>query len=422
MAANIYDEPLNGPSLTPLKTAVQTKGGAVQLLYNTNAQEVIAEGASGSDIRYVIPVRPGTRNYRARSRVSWGAPGVTGHIHRLFIRYDKANKNGYYVEVDSGLGSPTIKLYRIVGGVATQLGSTFTIPSALVADLQYTVELEAVDDILKVYWNGNEDPDNPDMTATDGFVYTQGYVGFGTLHATQSFGGTVRIQHVEINTPYDTGIGIPSPSGTLLKVDGVEYDEAALLESNIYIVSFTKSIVGVDSLELVQKTTFTDATFRPEQIVELFVDINGERTRVFHGKIRVRPQSGSAPEETISYTCYGYRANWQYVKIRHPETLSPQIVWNALVTNVQNDEKDPDYDQEFANLSTGAFLKKIFDQNKDKIHFHFGADPKGGQPVYAEGTLDSLTINPAKTVVRGNLDQFMLEVLGLEANKAPVMD
>lgn len=421
MTANIYDEPFFGPSGEPITGMYQTKGGAVQLLYGTDAQSAVAEGSTGADIRYAHNVSPGTRSYRVASRAAWLNPGATAHILRVFARYDRANKNGYYVQLDSNFGAPEFKLFRLVNGTAQQLGSTVT-PAALTALQDVVIEVEVTGSTIRGYYGGNADPDAPDIEVTDEYVYHQGFMGVGLEHSTDTGGGTIVIKHLESNSVYETGTLLPSAQGTLLKVDGESYDLDDLAELGITIQELTKTTVGVDELSLRESKPFTAPTFRPEQIVELFVDINNVRTRVFHGKIRNRPTEGNGRQEGVQYVAYGYRSNWQYVKIRHPETQSPQIVLNAYQRDPETLDQDPDYDARYSGMDIGTFLEKVIDEQITKIQQNFGCDPYNGQNPYVSGTFDDLTIVPPKTVVRGTLDSVLLDLIGYHPTRAVVVD
>lgn len=413
----IFTDSFNGTNNVEVTTMTKTKGGALEFQY-VPAENAIAPDSTAGDIRYRHDTLPGSRNCRALVRFQFHIPDVASRILRVFLRYDSADQNGYYVQVDTNFDNPEIKLFKLVAGVASQIGSTFN-PGAgtIPVDTDRDIEIQVDEDTILVWWNDNTSMVSPDISAQDSSVYVHEGIGIGTQYCDAT---DVLIQNLEVNAPRKAAA--PAGTGLLLKVDGVEYDEDALADNNLQILSLRKSVISADTLEFLQVWPFTRPLFRPEQTVELYVDITGVRTRVFHGKIRTTPQDGSGNQERISYTAYGYRANWQYIEVEHPTTLSSEIVWNALAPNEAAGEPgDNDYDSTFSNMTVGDYLKYWLDYYVQTIQFYFGCDPAAGLP-YVQADLDDLTNIPTKTTISGTLDQHIQAALQMQKNRVLVMD
>lgn len=414
---SLFTDPFDGVAGDEVTTMTKTKGGTLFFKYHPSGNAIIPSSIA-ADIRYVHDTLPGQANYRAIARFQFNNPVSASKIFRLFARYQSGDLNCYYVQVDTNFNDPQIKLFSMVDGTPTQIGSTFAPGAgAIPADTDRTVEIQVDGDQVSVFWNGNTDIENPDISAQDESVYVHGTVGIGS----EFCGATdIIISNLEVNEPRRANE--PSSQGTLLKVDDVDYDVDEMKRLHISIESLKKSIVAIDVLEIKQKYPFTSPLFRPEQTVQLFVDIATVRTRVFHGKMRVVPQPGEGGAEEVSYMAYGYRANWQYISVEQPSTLSSEIVWNGFPGDPANGEPaDDDFDMEFSALSVGAYLKYWLDYYKDTIYFYYGADPRALLP-YVQTDLDAMTNLPTKTTIRGTLDTHIMQALSFERNTVPVMD
>ncbi len=413
----LFSDPFNGSAGVEVTTMTKTKGGALFFKYN-GAGNAICPDSTSADIRYRHDSWPGQKNYRAILRFQLSNPTGANDIVRLFARYDEVDLNGYYVQVDSNFDAPTVKLFKLVDGVATQIGSTFNPGAgAIPANTSRDIEIQVDGSTIIAWWNGNTSLSAPDISVVNDEIYLHEGIGVGTELCSAT---DVLIENLEVNEPRKALVS--SVTGLLLKVDDEEYDEDRMKDLNIQITNLVKSVVSADTLEIIQKYPFNDPLFRPEQIVQLFVDISSVRTRVFHGKIRVVPQSGAGDDESITYTAYGYRANWQYISVEHPETLASEIVWNAEPPNEAAGEPgDDDYDSDFANMTVGEYIQYWLDYYEDTIKFYFGSDPAAGLP-YVAGDLSALTNVPTKTSISGTLDTHIQQALQLQKNSVLVMD
>ena len=127
-----------------------------------------------------------------RDQVScWKVNGEAGAVARLwFMAADTSN--GYEVKVD--FSASTVELWRVVGGVGAQLGSTVTLPTVILPELDLVVRVDALaegsDTRIRVKVEGDLQIDLADSPAS----FTKGMLGVSAETA------EVRCKLVEVNT------------------------------------------------------------------------------------------------------------------------------------------------------------------------------------------------------------------------------
>jgi len=126
-----------------------------------------------------------------RDQVScWKVNGEAGAVARLwFMAADTSN--GYEVKVD--FSANTVELWRVVGGVGAQLGSTVTLPTVISPELDLVVRVDALaegsDTRIRVKVEGDLQIDLADSPAS----FTKGMLGVSAETA------EVRCKLVEVN-------------------------------------------------------------------------------------------------------------------------------------------------------------------------------------------------------------------------------
>lgn len=127
---------------------------------------------------------------------TWKVQGPAGAVAHLWFwasDVSVATGSGYRIDVDFTAG--TVKLYKVSAGSAVQLGSTVTLPTVVMPDLDLVVRADVLkegsDTRIRVKVEGNTEIDVADSPAS----FTQGKLGVSASGA-----AAIDVKLVEVNT------------------------------------------------------------------------------------------------------------------------------------------------------------------------------------------------------------------------------
>ena len=185
----------------------------------------------------------------AISAVSADPRGVLVFFDSTYSKTSSSNYypyNGYYVWLRVATGDFTLKLYKRVNGVDTQLGSTYTIP-AFVAGTEYhlTITHNAKTGALGVQWDNSG---TNDISATD-TTHTGGLFWMGTVFGGLAT-GTVNFDNIAI-----------TPKVAYLDAFGADSSARYFLETGFSIAGGVLTCSDANKVALLRSYRYREGTY-----------------------------------------------------------------------------------------------------------------------------------------------------------------
>jgi len=373
---------------------------------------------------------PGRSDYQASVWAIWKNAGFAGDREvRLLLRMVDA-RNVLECRLRSmGTGSPQLRLFKVVNGVETQLGSTYTGAPISASLLNAGITIMArVEDLA------------------DGTTRLTAYTG-SDLAAAQK--GTARIDYTGDLSPFrgahtvGVGIGGVTQWGDLW-VDNLEvYDLAdewnpaigapavgqgwvVEIGNTLYRLSDLAALNPPIRLEYVRQAysaggdSGNEAAFRIDGDWRLnTVLYPGRPVRIYHdGAVRFVGEVGPGtlrcqPTEQQTWTCRDPMWLSRRVQSR-ADDRTPGYYFNIT------DRKAEEYDATQQNKTVGQVLRWLFDRHVADLRF-YGAAPPIGSP-YVTTELDALDAVIWNLAVRGTFLEMVLALLRYHPDVLPWVD
>ncbi|MGE0193873.1 MAG: hypothetical protein AB7T63_17750 [Planctomycetota bacterium] len=365
---------------------------------------------------------PGRQAHRTALWAKWKNAGFAGRREvGIVVRYVDP-KNCLVARLRSmGTANPELRLFKVVNGVATQLGPTYS-----GADVSATQLNAGVEWAVRV-----EDLAGGDDTKVEVYVGTQTTASRGTLRLSwtgdvgmlrglhtsgvelhdQVYGDDVRVDNLacyDLADEWNPSGPPPAPgAGWQVEIGNTLYalDELSSMTPRIDLVRVTQGYG--------QKSN--SATFRVSgdyrQTALLFP---GQTVRVLHdGAVRFRGwvadgQLSADPTESQDWHCYDAHWNARLVTLLRPDKVG------AYYYNVTDTESD-EYDGELTGKTIGQVLRHQFEQNAALLRFYGCAPPTGDAFVSTE--LDLLDAEIPDVVASGQFPVMVDTLLRFMGHK-----
>lgn len=380
-------------------------------------------GIASRDLRSVstMPWRaksdfyPGRENYKVDLDVRWADPANGYDTVGLIVRYLDYD-NLITARVQCG-GTPSVKLYRVIGGVATQLGATYTgtgfSTANLLAGLKFRVRVEDLldgDTRITVYRNPTDDDNGTSVidVTTDTVGDLRGLYTAG-IELSQVLGDSVYVSSLTCRDFADewTPGGGTVGTGWQVELGDVLYDmsDLAVLSPKIALLR-VKQAYGQTGNEC-QLEIRGDYKLQTGSSAVLYP---GQSCRVFHdgdcrfwGTISEADSGASAKSEIQTFR--GRDSLWasrqvilqaddktggHYFNVYAPHAAETTGGNGACGATTGADVPD-EYDPDLQNMTIGAIIKWLFDRYSDgdeRLRF-YGAIPSSGT-AYVQAELNLL--------------------------------
>ena len=369
---------------------------------------------------------PGT-DYKVDARFTWENAGGARRGVGLIVRYVDFN-NMIVARLESMItDSPRLRLFKIVNGVETQIGTTYTGSPIAATHLNEGVVVRVrVADLadgtgetsVKVFIDPPEDLTGDGtlvISWTGEIPETRGAYGPGIELDNHCIGTDVRVDYIQAVDFADeatlSGVSIADGDGWQVELGGILYeigddDGGGYLEGLSPPVSFEGLTVayGVSG-------GGTEARFRVVGDYRLSLLRPGMRVRIFHngtilfdGKMNAGSRSASETDESQSWTARS--ALWGAANIQiEGDDCTSSIAFNQPVDN------ESLYDADRAEKSLGYIIAFILDRYIERLREE-GAAPEDGGIAYVQAELDALTAIVPGITVGGSVVaalQFLLQ-------------
>jgi hypothetical protein len=365
---------------------------------------------------------PGRQAHRTALWAKWKNAGFAGRREvGIVVRYLDA-KNCLVARLRSmGTANPELRLFKVVSGVATQLGATYSGPDVSATRLNAGVEWA-----VRV-----EDLPGGDDTTVEVYVGTQTAVARGTLRISwtgdvgqlrglhtsgvelhdQVYGDDVVVDNLacyDLADEWNPSGPPPSPgAGWQVELGTTLYslEQLSGLTPRIDLVRVTQGYGAKGN----------SATFRVSgDYRQTGILFPGQTVRVLHdGAVRFRGwvadgQLSADPTESQDWNCYDAHWNARLVTLLRPDKVG---AWYYNVTDRESDE----YDSSLTGKTIGAILRHQFEQNAALLRFYGCAPPAGDAFVSTE--LDMLDAEIPDVVASGQFPVMVDTLLRFMGHK-----
>lgn len=399
----------------PTGTTVN-KSGWARPVVDGYGKGIPSRAIGGVTWRARADTMPGRSAYRASLWASWKNPGYAGQREvGLIVRYLDVN-NCLVARIRSMVGaSPELRLFKVVAGTATQLGSTYTglTAAAMAGGVEWSVRCEDLADgtTRVVVYTGTATASSKGTSRID---YTgdlsalYGAHGVGIELNDQVYPDDVAVDNLRVYDLADewnpTG-GYGSSSGWTYVFGNTAYsiDDLNALAAPI-APGKVKQAYGMKG------NTFSFRVLGDWRLNATIVK-PGLAVKVLHnGVVRfdgvvATGNLTAGPQAEQSWQCFD--AQWAARQV----VLGEDDLTGTLNFNVFDEESD-DYDPDRQDMTVGDILAFLFDRYTDgasnSLRF-YGAAPATGD-AYTQSELDALDAVPPDVSLSGNL-QSAIETL-----------
>ncbi len=365
---------------------------------------------------------PGRQAHRTALWAKWKNAGFAGRREvGIIVRYLDA-KNCLVARLRSmGTASPELRIFKVVSGVATQLGATYS-----GSDISATQLNAGVEWAVRV-----EDLAGGDETKVEVYVGSQTEVARGTLRISwtgdvgslrglhtsgvelhdQVYGDDVRVDNLtcyDLADEWNPSGPPPAPgAGWQVELGNTLYalDELSAMTPRIDLVRVTQGYGQKGNSAIFR----VSGDYRQTSIL-----FPGQTVRVLHdGAIRFRGwvadgQLSADPTESQDWNCYDAQWNARLVTLLRPDKVG---AWYYNVSDPEGDE----YDATLAGKTIGQILKHQFEQNAALLRFYGCAPPTGYAFVSTE--LDLLDAEVPDVVASGQFPVMVDTLLRFMGHK-----
>lgn len=406
-----------------------TAAGGINLAaYRRPVVDGVGHGFAARDIggvtwRAVSQSSPATSDYRANLWSKWKNAGFAGRREvGLMVRVADV-RNCLIARVRSmGTSSPELRLFKVIGGVETQLGSTYSgsdlSASQLNAGVAWCAVVEDLQDgtgytRVRVYVG-------PDGGASRGTVRIDWTGDLPALRGVKTVGvelhdqvylDDVRVDNLEVYDLADdwdpSGPG-PSPgAGWQVELGTTLYstEDLAALEPPVTLVEVFQGF-GLKGNGAILRV---DGDYRTSAVV-----FPGQRVRVLHdGAVRfagrvVDGSQSATPGETQTWNCWDYAWESREIRVRNDDGTGIRHY------NV-SDPQSPEYDEDLQEKTIGQILVIEFDRNVARLRAK-GAAPPTGLP-YDAGELAAIDAVFPDLALSGTFPSALDTLLKLVAHR-----
>lgn len=397
--------------------ATVNKSGWSRPVVDGYGKGIPSRSVGGVTWRARADTMPGRSAYRASLWVSWKNPGFAGQREvGLIVRYLDQD-NCLVARIRSMVAaSPELRLFKIIAGTATQLGSTYTGLTAaeMQGGVEWSVRCEDLADgtTRVVVYTGAATASSKGTSRID---YTgdlselAGLHGAGIEFYDQVYSDDVAVDNLRVYDLADEwnptgGVGGGTGGWTFV------FNDTAYSLDDLNALTAPIAPQRVTQAYGMKGNVFTFAVLGDWRLNATIIK-PGVRVKVLHNSV-VRfhgiVASGTlkaSPKEEQSWQCFD--AQWSARQV----VLGEDDLTGTLNFNVFDEESD-DYDPDRQGMTIGDILAFLFDRYTDgasnSLRF-YGAAPATGD-AYTQSELDLLTAVIPDVSLSGNL-QSAIETL-----------
>lgn len=364
---------------------------------------------------------PGRSDYQSRLWGRWKAPGRTTYAQSIGNVVRLRDNSNYLVARVTATAVPSLKLFKVIAGVATQLGATHTGADVGTTGLQNGVRTNVVPvdnadgtTTVTVYTSpvGAESRGTSRITYTGAIPELRGPYGTG-VELTAISGDDCWVDDHEVYDLSDGGAPLGDGSNWIVELAGTRYTRAELANHTpkVHDVRVTQRMgaeTGSQCEILAEGDWVLQAGLRPGMLVRVF----------HHGACRFRGtivggQTGAKPAESQSWTALDAMAAAALVDVAEDDgTLT--IYFNVLDTT--SDYYFPDRQ----NKTIGYVIAWLFERYREKLLLHGVIPPDADAFVQAELDLMNAVI-PGLTL-SGNFAAVIAQLVARLRKFQPITD
>lgn len=386
-------------------------------------------GPGGLTWRALCTANPGGPDYQADLWGRWSSPGTQGRREVGLIVRAKDVDNLLVARIRSMVGaSPELRLFKIQGGVATQLGSTYTgagLSSTTQANgMRWRVRVEDLgpdegnQTLVSVYLapTGASGKGTKVLEVQRDLSYLRGHYAVGVELTDQVHGTDVRVDDLEVYDLADEwNPAGPSPApgaGWQVDLDGTlrTLDELAALEPPVHLVR-VKQAYGVKGNQAVFRVDGDHRLWDSSRSVVR----PGVAVRVLHdGAVRFRGTVAdgalnAGPDESQLWNAWdGYWAARQVI-------LQEDDKSGTHYFNVTDGEAD-EWLEDRQGMKLGQVFTWLLDRYAPQLR-ELGAAPANGTTPYVQAEADLLQAEIPDLALSGTLVQAVETLLRLVAHR-----
>lgn len=408
------------PAYTP---QVVNQPGWLPPVVDGSGRGFASRNIGGVTWRAVCDASPGASSLRANLKGKWKNPGFSGRREVGLLVRLKDVQNTLAVRVRSmGTASPELRLFKIVAGVETQLGTTYTgadlSATRLAAELEWGVRVEDLQDgtdhtKVTVYVGAADEllKGTQRLEWTGDLAELRGVLGVGVELRDQVYLDDVRVDDLRVFNLDDewnpAGTPVGDGAGWNVQLGDVMYS-LGQLEALTPKVTLEQVVQGYGQkgntcrLRVDGDYRMGNVVFPGQRLVVLHQGVVRFRGRIADGELKASPGEGQAFNAFDAY--------WAARVVRLLEDDKTQ----AHYFNVEDREAD-EYDKARVGMTLGAILKWLLDRYLPELRAA-GAAPASSVP-YVQEELDRLAAVVPDVSLSGTLPMAVESLLALVAHR-----